>query len=140
MIAQDPPSTSAVAPNATVTVTIGSGMTMVTVPKGIVGMDVAAATAMLEQAKLAVVTEEGDSAEPANEVIAVDQRAGDKVPEGTPVTLTISNNSRMAMPNVQNQTPTRPSPPSGRRGGRAMPAASPSPSRSPPTLPRSAWC
>ena len=105
VIAQDPASTSAVAPSATVTVTIGSGMTMVTVPKGIVGKDVAAATAMLEKAKLTVVTEDGDSGKPANQVIAVDQRAGDKIPEGTPVTLTISNNSRMAMPNVQNQTP-----------------------------------
>jgi serine/threonine-protein kinase len=105
VIAQDPASTSAVAPNATVTVTIGSGMTMVAVPKGIVGKDVAAATALLEKAKLTVVTEEGDSAKPVNQVIAVDQRSGDKVPEGTPVTLTISNNSGMAMPNVQNQTP-----------------------------------
>jgi len=105
VIAQDPAATSAVAPNATVTVTIGSGMTMVAVPKGIVGKDVAAATALLEKAKLTVVTEEGDSAKPVNQVIAVDQRSGDKVPEGTPVTLTISNNSGMAMPNVQNQTP-----------------------------------
>jgi len=34
----------------------------------------------------------------------MDQPIGQPIPEGTPVTLTISNNNLMVMPNLQNQT------------------------------------
>ncbi len=103
VIAQDPPPGNQATPNSTVTVTVGTGLTIVTVPQGIVGQGLEQATTILQAAKLTVVTQEGDSAEPPNEVIAIDQPPGRQLPEGTPVTLTISNNSLMVMPNLQGQ-------------------------------------
>ncbi len=103
VIAQDPPSGNQATPNSTVTVTVGTGLTIVTVPQGIVGQGLEQATTILQAAKLTVVTQDGDSAEPPNEVIAIDQPPGRQLPEGTPVTLTISNNSLMVMPNLQGQ-------------------------------------
>jgi serine/threonine-protein kinase len=101
---QDPVAQAQAAPNATVTVTIGTGLTLVTVPNGVVGKSVDEATAILQAAHLAVVAQDGDGIEPAHQVIAMDQKPGQRIPEGTPVTLTISNNSLMTMPNLQNQT------------------------------------
>jgi len=104
VIAQDPAPGAQAAPNTTVTATIGTGLTMVSVPDGLVGKTVDEATAILQTAQLTVVTEEGDGVEPVNVVIGSDQRPGQRLPEGTPVTLTVSNNRLMIMPSLQNQT------------------------------------
>jgi beta-lactam-binding protein with PASTA domain len=105
VIAQDPPPQTQVTPNATVTVTIGTGLTLVTVPDGVVGKSLDEATAILQAAQLIVVAQDGDGVEPPHQVIAMDQQPGRRIPEGTPVTLTISNNTLMTMPDLQNQTP-----------------------------------
>src|SRR6478672_9478651 len=60
---------------------------------------------MLTAAKLQVVSEEADGTEPANQVLQMDPAAGSRVQEGTPVTLTVSNNSLMVMPNLKNKSP-----------------------------------
>jgi beta-lactam-binding protein with PASTA domain len=103
VVAQDPAPGTQATPNSTVTVTVGTGLTIVTVPKGIVGQSLERATAILQAAKFTVVTQDGDSAEPPGEVVTVDQPPGRQLPEGTPITLTISNNSLMVMPNLQGQ-------------------------------------
>jgi serine/threonine-protein kinase len=104
-IKQDPAPQAQVTPSSTVTVTVGTGMTIVVVPDGLVGKDVEDATAALEAAGLTAVTSEADGTEPQNQVTAADYRPGQQIPSGSPVTLTYSNNSLMIMPSLQNQTP-----------------------------------
>jgi serine/threonine-protein kinase len=104
VIAQDPPAETQLAPNTTVTVTIGTGLSKVTVPAGVVGKSLDQATATLQAAGLTVVPQDGDGVEPAGQVIAMDQQPGQQIPQDTPVILTLSNNSLMLMPDLQNQT------------------------------------
>ncbi len=104
VVAQDPSPQTQLTPNATVTVTIGTGLTLVTVPNGVVGKNLDDATAILQAAQLTVVAEDGDGVEPAGQIIAMDVQPGQRIPQGTPVTVTISNNTLMTMPNLQNQS------------------------------------
>ena len=104
-LAQDPAAQAQVVPGSTVKVTIGTGLQTVQVPDGIVGQGLDQATAALSAAKLQVVSQEADGTEPANQVTGMDPAAGTRVQEGTPITLTVSNNSLMVMPNLQNSTP-----------------------------------
>ena len=64
VIAQDPPAVSQASPNATVTATIGTGLTKVTVPGKVVGKTFDEATAILAAARLPVVAQDGDGVEP----------------------------------------------------------------------------
>ena len=92
VIAQDPSPATQLTPNATVTVTIGTGLTKVTVPAGVVGQSLDEATAILQAAQLTVVAQDWPTGvEPPGQVIAMDQQPGQLIPAGTPVTLTISN-------------------------------------------------
>jgi serine/threonine-protein kinase len=86
-------------------VTVGTGLQVVQIPDGLVGKSLDEATQILTDAKLQVVSQTADSAQPANEVIAADPAAGTRVQEGTPVTLTVSNGNLMVMPNLVNSTP-----------------------------------
>jgi serine/threonine-protein kinase len=104
-LAQDPAPQAQVAPGTTVKVTVGTGLETVQVPDGLVGRSLDEATAMLTAAKLQVVSQEADGTEPANQVLQMDPAAGSRVQEGTPVTLTVSNNSLMVMPNLKNKSP-----------------------------------
>ncbi|HYN73653.1 MAG TPA: Stk1 family PASTA domain-containing Ser/Thr kinase, partial [Nakamurella sp.] len=104
-LAQDPAAQAQVVPGSTVKVTIGTGLETVQVPDGIVGQSLDQATAALGAAKLQVVSQEADGTEPANQVTGMDPAPGTRVQEGTPITLTVSNNSLMVMPNLQNSTP-----------------------------------
>ena len=47
-----------------------------TVPGGVVGKNLDQATAILQAARLTVVTQDGDGVEPAGQVIAMDQQPG----------------------------------------------------------------
>jgi serine/threonine-protein kinase len=104
-LAQDPAAQAQVLPGSTVKVTIGTGLETVQVPDGIVGQSLDQATAALTAAKLQVVSQEADGTEDVNQVIGMDPAPGTRVQEGTPITLTVSNNSLMVMPNLQNSTP-----------------------------------
>jgi len=104
-LAQDPAPQAQVVPGSTVKVTIGTGLETVQVPDGIVGQSLDEATAALTGAKLQVVSQEADGTEPANQVTGMDPAPGTRVQEGTPITLTVSNNSLMVMPSLQNSTP-----------------------------------
>jgi len=104
-LSQDPAAQAQVLPGSTVKVTIGTGLETVQVPDGIVGQSLDQATAALTAAKLQVVSQEADGTEDVNQVIGMDPAPGTRVQEGTPITLTVSNNSLMVMPNLQNSTP-----------------------------------
>ena len=104
-LAQDPAPQAQVVPGSTVKVTIGTGLETVQVPDGLVGQSLDEATAALTGAKLQVVSQEADGTEPANQVTEMDPAPGTRVQEGTTITLTVSNNSLMVMPSLQNSTP-----------------------------------
>ena len=99
-LAQDPPAHAQVPPNSTITVSIGTGLTIVTVPDGLVGASLDQAAASLAGANLTAVPQEADGLEPANQVIGIDVQPGQQVPAGSPVTLRYSNNGLMVMPNL----------------------------------------
>ncbi len=105
VIAQDATATSSLRPGATVTVTIGTGLNLVTVPDGLIGRTADTARGVLRAAGLTMVVQEGDGAAPVNEVIAVDQPVGRQVPQGTPITVTVSNNTLMVMPTLTGSPP-----------------------------------
>ncbi|GAA2009475.1 serine/threonine-protein kinase [Nakamurella flavida] len=104
-IRQDPAAQASVAPGTVITVVIGSGPNFVAVPDGLVGLQLADATAQLQALKLTVVSQQAASAEPLNQVLAIDPKPGERIQEGTSVTLTVSDNSQMTMPNLRNLTP-----------------------------------
>jgi len=103
-LAEDPPAHTQVPPNSTITVSIGTGLTIVTVPDGLVGASLDQAAASLAAADLTAVPQEADGLEPANQVIGIDVRPGQQVPAGSPVTLRYSNNGLMVMPNLLGQS------------------------------------
>jgi len=103
-LAQDPPAHTQVPPNSTITVSIGTGLTIVTVPDGLVGASLDQAAASLAAANLTAVPQEADGVEPANQVIGIDVQPGQQVPAGSPVTLRYSNNGLMVMPNLLGQS------------------------------------
>jgi serine/threonine-protein kinase len=104
-LAQDPAPQTQVVPGTTIKVTVGTGLSTVEIPGDIVGKSFDEANIALTGAKLQVVSQEADGTEPLNQVTAMDPAPGTRVQEGTPVTLTISNNSLMIMPNLVNSTP-----------------------------------
>ena len=104
---QSPNGGTTAAPGSTVTVEISQGPEMTVIPDAnqIIGKDVADATATLQNAKLQVVSESQASSQPKNQVLSMDQKAGDQVPVQTVVTLKVSDNSLMTMPDLSKLTP-----------------------------------
>ena len=103
-LAQDPVPQTQVVPGSVVKVTVGTGLETVQVPDGVVGKSLDDATAILTAAKLQVVSQEADGTAPANQVLTLDPGSGSRVVEGTPITVTVSNNSLMVMPNLKNKS------------------------------------
>ena len=103
-IRQDPAAQASVAPGTVITVVIGSGPNFVAVPDGLVGLSLADATTQLEALKLTVISQRAASVEPLDEVMAIDPKPGERIQEGTSVTLTVSDFSQMTMPNLRNGT------------------------------------
>ncbi|HEY5114324.1 MAG TPA: PASTA domain-containing protein, partial [Nakamurella sp.] len=107
VLAQVPDAQTAVPPGSTITVTVGTGQPLVTVPENLVGKSADEASQLLQAAGLSAVTQDGDGTEPVGQVIATDQPGNRPLPQGTPVTLTVSNNTLMVMPALQSQAPNR---------------------------------
>jgi serine/threonine-protein kinase len=90
VISQDPNRDTFVDPGTTVTITVSTGKPMTSVPS-LVGQSRSEARATLEQAKLVPVFEEIDSDEPKGQVVESRPAAGEQVPEGSKVTVVVSD-------------------------------------------------
>lgn len=107
VVQQEPGPHAVVAPGATVTVYVSQGQEMTIVPDTgeVVGKDLKVATAALTAAHLQVVSQYEKSVKPKDQVLSWDQTAGSQVPVGTPVTLKISDNSQMTVPDLSGMKP-----------------------------------
>jgi len=102
---QDPAPGGSVKPGTVVTVQVGTGPAQTTVPDGLVGMPFDAAKKALEGAGFGAVPRAQASTLPANQVLGVvGAKAGQKLKEGTVITLTVSDQSQFLMPDLKNLT------------------------------------
>ncbi|MDQ2847190.1 MAG: Stk1 family PASTA domain-containing Ser/Thr kinase, partial [Actinomycetota bacterium] len=107
VLKQDPAADASVTPNTVVKVYIGNGPNLVQIPDGLVGKSLTDATAALKAVKLGVTPQYKDSPLPKDQVLAIPgHKAGDKVAEGSPIPLTLSNQSQFLMPDVTSEHPT----------------------------------
>ncbi|MCZ7421691.1 Stk1 family PASTA domain-containing Ser/Thr kinase [Verrucosispora sp. WMMA2121] len=97
---QSPPPGERAEPNSTVSVRICGGKPEVEIPPGLVGSTREAAQTQLENLKLEVKVEEDDNAATKGQVLKVDPPSGEKVAEGTEVTLTVSRGNVATVPSV----------------------------------------
>jgi len=106
---QDPEPGKQVPPNTTIEVKISQGTEMTSIPEkdALIGKDAKDAEAALTAAQLKWVTSSKASDEPKNQVLELgpDHNPGDAVPVNTVVTLVLSDNSLMKMPDLSNITP-----------------------------------
>jgi serine/threonine-protein kinase len=102
VISQDPNRDTFVDPGATVTITVSTGKPMTSVPP-LVGLSRSEARASLEEANLVAVFDEVDSDEPRGQVIESRPPAGEQVPEGSRVTVLVSDGPEK-VPNVVGMT------------------------------------
>jgi serine/threonine-protein kinase len=86
----DPTTTSTLAPNAKITITVAKGPSSVTIPSDLVGQDVQAATVELHQLGLVVSTTKQASDQTPGTVLDVSPPAGTPVDPGSTVTLTVA--------------------------------------------------
>ena len=102
---QDPPPGGSVKPGTVVTVQVGTGPTQIIVPDGLVGMQFDAAKKTLEGAGFGAVPRAQASTLAANQVLAVvGAKPGQKLKEGSVITLTVSDQSQFLMPDVKTLT------------------------------------
>ena len=107
-LAQDPAPQTQVAPGTTVKVTVGTGLETVQVPDGLVGRVPGRGDGDADRREAAGGVRRTPTA--PNRRIRSSRwirPPGSRVQEGTPVTLTVSNNSLMVMPNLKNKSPER---------------------------------
>ncbi|MFI7077790.1 Stk1 family PASTA domain-containing Ser/Thr kinase [Micromonospora sp. NPDC049903] len=103
VVSQTPAAGERVQPNSTVTVQICDGKPVVTIPS-VVGGTREFAEQQLEELKLDVEVKQDDNAAPEGQVLAIDPGAGERVEEGTKVTLTVSRGNVVRVPDVANLT------------------------------------
>jgi serine/threonine-protein kinase len=105
---QKPEPGEQVSPNTPVVVYISQGTQMTSIPDAdaLIGKDVKDAEAALTAAHLKWVTSSKASDAPKDQVLELgpDHQPGDAVPVDTVVTLVLSDNSLMKMPDLSNQT------------------------------------
>jgi serine/threonine-protein kinase len=103
VIAQDPLANSHASRGSSVTLTVSSGLNLVTVPS-VVGQQQAAAETAIRSAGLKPKSATLSANEPAGQVINVDPSAGSSVTKGSVVTITVSNGAgSVVVPNVVGQ-------------------------------------
>jgi serine/threonine protein kinase/beta-lactam-binding protein with PASTA domain len=100
VVTQAPAAHEQAAPGSEVILTVGTGLTRVDVPDGIIGVSVDEATDILARSGLTAVGVEQDGTVPTGVVMSTDHAPGDRVPEGSPITLNYSNNALMIVPNL----------------------------------------
>jgi serine/threonine-protein kinase len=106
---QDPEGSQTVAPGSTVTVFISKGTEMTVVPDAasLVGLPADQAKTVLEDAKLKSLVQVSPSDKPKDQVVALGPgvNPGDQVQVDTVITLLVSDNSMMKMPQLTNLMP-----------------------------------
>jgi serine/threonine-protein kinase len=112
VVDQDPGEGENVKPGSTVTVTFGTGPEMVTIPDGIVGMQLDAAKQSLKDAGLNSTDQSTASDQPKEQVLSMTRfdngqpaQPGDKVQKGFTVNLTWSDFSQFQLPNITQLSP-----------------------------------
>ncbi|WP_328341583.1 Stk1 family PASTA domain-containing Ser/Thr kinase [Micromonospora sp. NBC_00421] len=103
---QDPPAGTALEENRQVTVNICGGKPEVSIPTGLKGSKVESAETRLTNDKFRVKVVTKDSEESEDIVLDVSPPEGEKVPEGTEVTLTVSKGNVREVPNVKDLSQT----------------------------------
>ncbi|WP_433530790.1 Stk1 family PASTA domain-containing Ser/Thr kinase [Micromonospora sp. CA-263727] len=104
VVSQTPPAGDQLAPNSTVTVQLCGGKPEVTIPPGLVGGTREFAEAQLKNLKLKPEIEEKDDAAQKGTVLAISPGPGEKVAEGSKVTLTVSKGNVVPVPDVEGLT------------------------------------
>ncbi|MGK5737634.1 Stk1 family PASTA domain-containing Ser/Thr kinase [Micromonospora sp. URMC 103] len=97
---QDPAPGARLERDQTVTVQVCGGKPEATIPTGLKGSKVESARARLEEDKFVVSIKEIDNEESEDIVLDVSPGEGQRVPEGTKVTLTVSRGNVREVPNV----------------------------------------
>ena len=106
IIKQSPAAGTSVKPGTAVAYSIGSGPVYTKVPADLVGKSYDQAVAELKALQLTAVQEQTDGVQPKNTVLALKGVApGANVPQGTPITLQVSNNNQFVMPSLQYLSP-----------------------------------
>ncbi|MGI8417636.1 MAG: PASTA domain-containing protein [Nakamurella sp.] len=111
VLSQSPAAGASVKANTVVTVSVGNVPSLVTVPNkvtvpNLVGMSLTDATATLKAAKLTIVTSYRASTLPKDQVMAMSgTHAGDKVVQGSQVTVVLSDQSQFVTPDITLLTP-----------------------------------
>jgi eukaryotic-like serine/threonine-protein kinase len=104
---QDPtPEAGPVARGSTLTYRVCTGPDTVTMPD-VVGSTEGAARLQLEGLDLVVEVEEEDSSQPENQVVRTEPEAGQEVAPGETVTIFVSRNNLVEVPDVRGQSRTQ---------------------------------
>ncbi|MEV4722234.1 Stk1 family PASTA domain-containing Ser/Thr kinase [Micromonospora humida] len=101
VVRQDPPAGTALEENGQVTVSLCGGKPEVSIPNGLKGSKVESAETRLKDDKFKVKVVTKDSEESEDIVLDVSPPEGEKVPEGTEVTLTVSRGNVREVPDVK---------------------------------------
>ncbi|MDG3012893.1 Stk1 family PASTA domain-containing Ser/Thr kinase [Rhodococcus sp. D2-41] len=104
VVGQNPSAGSNVAQNGQVTLTLGSGPQLVRVPD-VTGQTLSVAQPNIEGAGFKVIVSTADSPEAKGSVLSTNPSGGSMAPQGSTVTLTVSNGNRVSMPDLTGQTP-----------------------------------
>ncbi|MGS2614067.1 Stk1 family PASTA domain-containing Ser/Thr kinase [Micromonospora sp. LZ34] len=99
--AQDPAAGSRLEQNRTVIVQVCGGKPEVEIPVGLKGSKLESAQARLREANLQYEVKEVDNEASEDEVLEVSPPEGQRVPEGTKVTLTVSKGNVREVPDVE---------------------------------------
>ncbi|MFC4019537.1 Stk1 family PASTA domain-containing Ser/Thr kinase [Micromonospora sp. GCM10011542] len=100
VVSQNPQPNARLKVNSLVTIQVCGGKPEVAVPAGLKGSKQESAIARLKDAKLGYDIKEVDNEESQDIVLSVSPPEGQRVPEGTKVTLTVSRGNVRAVPDV----------------------------------------
>ena len=99
VVSQSPDQGSQVSKGTKVTITVSSGPEEIRVPV-VTGQDLDDARSNLEAAGFVVLVNSVDSMEPENQVLSASSE-GERLPEGSEITLTVSKGNQFEMPSLQ---------------------------------------
>ena len=101
---QNPPAGSQLSRGSRVTVTVGTGPRMISVPSNLVGQDIEDVRSTLDAMGFDVQVENVDSTETDGQVLSVSDE-GNEIPADSTVTVRVSNGQLIVAPDLVRQTP-----------------------------------